>query len=108
MTGLGEITFGDMRAMLAEGSHREMLAIICADATAARRDRRALVLRHPDLAQKLTEQPLNFRLPEHWNGGIPPETWREMPNDSPLRPALLALVAEAEAREARHLPSTAA
>jgi hypothetical protein len=77
-----------------------MIRISCAQATSERINRRAQVLRHEDLAKKLTQQPLNFTKPEHWNGAIPPETWREMPNDSPLRPALLALVAEAQRREA--------
>lgn len=94
------ISLDDARELIAEGSMREMIRISCAQATSARIARRALVLRHPDLAERLTQQPLNFTRPEHWNGAIPPETWREMPNDSPLRPALLQLVAEAEAREA--------
>lgn len=95
-----EISFDDVSALIAEGGLREMIRISVAQATSERTARRALVLRHPDLAQRLTQQPLNFTKPEHWNGAIPPETWREAPNDSPLRPALLELVAEAEAREA--------
>jgi hypothetical protein len=96
-----EISFDDVSALVAEGGLREVMTIACKQATADRLERRALVLRHPDLAQRLTQQPLNFTKPEHWNGAIPPETWREMPNDSPLRPALLELVAEAQQREAR-------
>lgn len=95
-----EISFGDVQALIVEGSLREMIRISVAQSTSERINRRALVLRHPDLAQRLTQQPMNFVKPEHWNGAIPPETWREMPNDSPLRPALLDLVAEAQAREA--------
>ena len=34
--------------------------------------RRAAVLRHADLARKLTEYPLNYTRPAQWNGFIPP------------------------------------
>lgn len=76
--------------------------------------RRALVLRHPDLAQKLCSQLIGYSRPENWNGWIPPATVPDMsagaegpttsgpgymPNDSPRRAALVALVAEAERRE---------
>lgn len=98
------ISLDDVSALIAEGSLREVIRISVSQATSDRIARRALVLRHPDLAQRLTEQPLNFTKPEHWNGAIPPETWREEPNNSPLRPALLELIAEAEARESQPYP----
>lgn len=68
--------------------------------------RRALVLRHPDLAQKLTEPPLRHTTPEHWTGYIPPAYdavalgGAQPINTSPARAALVALLAEAEARSA--------
>lgn len=37
--------------------------------SAARRD---LVLRHPDIARRLTEPPIGYRRPEDWTGWIPP------------------------------------
>lgn len=56
---------------------------------------KAAVLACPDLAVKLTEDPLNYAKPEQWNGGIPPETFGGEHNDSARREALIALVAEA-------------
>jgi hypothetical protein len=65
----------------------------------ARRDaRRAAVLAHSDLAERLTQPPLNYATPEQWHGGVGPETWKGGQNDSPRRAALLELVAEAERR----------
>lgn len=63
-------------------------------------ERRASVLRYPDLAKKLTEEPHCWTKPERWNGYIPPALWNQAPNKSPQRAALLALVAEAERRDA--------
>ncbi len=89
--------------------------------TEARRaadERRRRVLAHSDLAQRLTQQPLNFSSPEKWNGYVPPATgfWGpvsdprpgsgepryEVPNDSPCYYALCELgraVAERERGE---------
>jgi hypothetical protein len=64
--------------------------------------RRGLVLAYPDIAVKLTEQPLNFSAPEKWTGFIPPSTLcTGALNTSPVRPALLALVHAAEQRNGR-------
>lgn len=41
--------------------------------------RRARVLAHPDLAQRLTDPPLRLRSPERWSGWIP---LRELPQES--------------------------
>lgn len=98
------IEIEDVRALLQEGGLREVIAVACREVADANAYRRALILRHPDLAVKLTKQPLNFTAPEFWNGSLPPEMWNQVRNDSPRRPALLALVAEAEKRE-RHLRS---
>lgn len=96
------VEIDDVRALLAEGGMRELIAAACRETADASARRRALVLRHDDLAKRLTVQPLNFTTPEHWNGSLPPEMWNQVRNDSPRRPVLLALVAEAERRE-RHL-----
>lgn len=61
--------------------------------------RRAMVLRHPDLAARLCEPPIGYREPWQWNGYIPPDTFTGNHNDSPQRAALVAIAAEAEARE---------
>lgn len=65
--------------------------------------RRGLVLRQPDLAAKLTEPPLKYARPEQWTGFIPPATTcTGALNPTPVRPVLLALVAEAEHRQHRN------
>lgn len=82
--------------------------------------RRARVLAHPDLVQRLTERPLRFTDPYRWNGWIPPRSLPEEPcgsecgrhsrgacsathqaslNDSPYRRALVEIAAEAYRRE---------
>lgn len=61
--------------------------------------RRELVLRHPDIAVRLTQPPLRYTRPEVWNGWIPPLTWREQINDSPRRKALMEIVAAAQKAE---------
>lgn len=65
-------------------------------------DLRDLVLGHPDLADRLVAIPIGCTTPQHWNGYIPPlmtaaEAGRR--NDSPRRPALIELVAEAMERD---------
>lgn len=60
---------------------------------------RDAVLAHPDLAAKLTQQPLDYTRPEQWNGFVPPELWNGQINDSPRRAALVELVDEAMRRD---------
>jgi hypothetical protein len=63
---------------------------------------RELVLAHPDLAERLTLPPIDCVSAAHWNGFIPPlMTCAEggKRNDSPRRPALIEVCAEAMARE---------
>lgn len=63
----------------------------------ARRDR---VLKHPDIAAKLTRHPLNFTRPEVWNGYIPPAFDSDRTeNASPQRKALIAICQEVMQRE---------
>lgn len=60
---------------------------------------RDLVLRHPEIARRLTEPPIGYARPEQWNGYVPPVLWREQLNDSPQRMALLDLIAAARQAE---------
>lgn len=63
--------------------------------------RRELVLKHPDLRDQLVGYLIGYSKPENWNGWIPPATdAKGARNNSPRRAALIALVAEAERREA--------
>jgi hypothetical protein len=77
--------------------------------------RRARVLRHEDIAQRLLEPPLRYSRPEVWNGYIPPATgpygakWPDddgrgygvddAPNTSPCRAALMDLLRAVVERE---------
>lgn len=72
-----------------------------AEARARREARRRLVLRHPDIAKRLTDagfMPFPFGRPDQWTEYVPPATWGHSRNGSPRRQALLALVSEAERR----------
>jgi hypothetical protein len=82
--------------------------------------RRARVLAHPDLAERLTEPPLGLRDPVQWSGWIPPRTMPEQAcaacrsarsdprrcrdphraplNQSPIRRQLVSIASEALAR----------
>jgi len=42
------------------------------DATTACQERRNRVLRHPEIAIRLTWPPLDYTLAENWNGYVPP------------------------------------
>lgn len=84
-------------------------------------ERRARVLAHPDLVERLTERPLALRDPEGWSGWIPPRTLPEdacpdcrthacagrphtaRANRSPYRQQLVDVAAEALRRE--HQPA---
>lgn len=76
-----------------------------AQARAAAQARRARVLAHPDLADRLTEQPLSYTRPDQWNGYVPPDTdaiptgGGYVRNDSPRRAVLVDICAEALRRE---------
>lgn len=67
-------------------------------------ERRARVLRYPDLAARLTQRPLEFSTPEKWNGYVPPKTVPTLdgykPNDSATRAVLVEICAEALRRDA--------
>lgn len=70
-------------------------------------ERIKLVLAHPDLAEQLKSNLIGYTRPENWNGYIPPAEipgpagapGYYVPNPSPRRAALVALVDEAQRRE---------
>ncbi len=70
-----------------------------AEALARCRERSARVLSHQDLAVLLIERPICHEKPDRWNGYVPPAMWREEPNNSPVRAALVDICAEALRRE---------
>ncbi len=93
------LTYDDVRGLKADGELGKFIKFHMAEAQRAAAHRRGLVLRYPDLAAKLTEPPIGFTRPEMWNGYIPPATdCMGAMNTARCRPALLALVAEAERR----------
>lgn len=63
-------------------------------------ERRRAVLAHPDLAERLCEDPLGYARPDQWTGFIPPAMWNQQPNTSPRRKALVEIYEEALARGA--------
>jgi hypothetical protein len=69
-------------------------------------ERRAAVLRHPDLAAQLCDAPLSLTAPEKWTGFVPPETCEarqhQVRNDSPYRIQLAAIVTVAQQRDGRN------
>ena len=63
---------------------------------------RELVLKHPDLAERLTLWPVGHSAAQNWNGYIPPPMTCAnggRHNDSARRTALIAIVAEAMERD---------
>jgi hypothetical protein len=71
--------------------HRVRKQAIAADS--AVRERRAMVLRHRDLAARLCLPPLSYARPEQWNGYIPVDG--PSPKGPETRAALLDIEAEA-------------
>ncbi|MCM1943180.1 hypothetical protein NC239_33755 [Streptomyces sp. G3] len=93
------LSLADAQALMKDGDVGRLIKHHMAEAQRAAAHRRGLVLRYPDLAEKLTQAPINHSRPDVWNGFIPPATdCTGAINTAPCRPALLALVAEAEAR----------
>lgn len=86
----------DVAAMRQQGDLKAFIQQGMRDAAAENARRKALVRRHPDLQDRLEKLPGQ----RQWSGYIAPDTWNGKPNDSPIRVQLLAIVAEAEAREA--------
>lgn len=93
-----DLTDDDLRALHRDGDLTTYIKTQLADGARRRAERRALVLRHPDLAARLTQPPLPYTSPEHWGGHLGADTWTGRPNTSPERAALLEIVAEAEQR----------
>jgi hypothetical protein len=84
----------------------EVIRALYADAgkqaVATRDEQRHLVLRHEDLAARLTMPPLDYKTPQQWNGYIPPfmvlAADRYVRNGSPQRVHLIAIVRQAMER----------
>lgn len=91
----------DVRAMRQQGDLAEFIRAGMAEGKRNAAARRALILRHPDIAAKLLLPPLNYKFPEQWAGAMPPENWGGSLNNAPERRAILALVEEAEAADAK-------
>lgn len=94
----------DVRDLRQQGDLLTLIKQAQATSRAENARRRALVLKHPDLAARLCEPPLRHTTPEHWTGYIPPAydaialSGAQPINTSPARAALVALLTEAEAR----------
>jgi hypothetical protein len=87
----------DLGAMRLEGDLKRMWAGVGKQAKADNERRKRLVLAHPDLAERLGKPPINIR-PDAWSGFVAQEIGASGINNSPIRRALAALVAEAERR----------
>jgi len=87
----------DLGQMRLEGDLARMWKGVGAQAKAENERRKKLVLAHPDLAERLGKPPINIR-PDAWSGFVAQEIGASGINNSPIRRALAALVAEAERR----------
>jgi hypothetical protein len=109
-----DISEQDVPELRAQGDLITFIKQGIAAARAENARRRALVLRYPDLAERLIEPPLRHTTPEHWTGYVPPASdapslgGAEPINHSPARKALAAIVAEAEHRAATGQKASAA
>lgn len=85
----------DITALRQQGDLGKFLRQAREQEAATNAARKHLVYRHPDLIDQL-------RLigQDPWNGRIPPAEWGGAINTSPIRAALIAIVAEAEKRTA--------
>jgi hypothetical protein len=87
----------DLGAMRLDGDLARMWTGVGQQAKDDNARRKALVLAHPDLAERIGKAPINIR-PDAWTGYVPMEIGVNGINRSPIRRALAALVAEAEQR----------
>ncbi|MET8080069.1 hypothetical protein [Streptomyces sp. NPDC005303] len=96
---ISPLTYDDVKGLKADGELGKFIKFHMGEAQRAAAHRRGLVLRYPDIAAKLAQPPIGFSTPDKWNGYIPPSTdCTGAMNTARCRPALLALVAEAERR----------
>lgn len=87
------------RSTFLPGDRQAMYADLVRDQHEENQARRDLVLRHPDIAARLTKYPFRYPQPEDWNGYMPPEMWRGARNDSPYRALLVRMLDDAENAE---------
>lgn len=98
-----------MRELAVRASRRGVVIDVTTNA-----ERRAVVLRHPDLAAKLCDPPLRFARPEQWTGYIAPaldqigDANLTRRNTSPCRAQAVEIYAEACRREGVSLPEAVA
>ena len=105
---MNELTEDDAQAMRKQGDLGPFIVRGMREAAAVNETRRRAVLRYPDIAARLTEQPLNYASPEQWGGFIPPNTTATGAiNPSPIRVALLRIVYDAEQRANQPRQATA-
>lgn len=91
----------DIRLLRADGDLAAYLHQAIAAARALCDRRRAMVLAQYDLAERLTQPPINSARPDCWNGYVAPERLETgQLNPSPIRAALLGIVTEAQQRRA--------
>ena len=64
--------FAEFVATHNPGSRLHRIGIQVLRAHTTNQQRREAVLRHEDLAKRLTQPPLNYARPDQWNGYIPP------------------------------------
>lgn len=86
-------------------TYRNRLGAARDSAIEHREAQRALLLRHPDIADWLREPPLKLSTPANWSGYLPGAWLPEdqygnvRPNPSPIRAQILAALMAAAARE---------
>ncbi|MFI1889862.1 hypothetical protein [Streptomyces jumonjinensis] len=88
-----DVTPADIRAARREGDLRTLLRHLTTQAATEAEQRRALVMRHPDLADRITQL-----IGPGWNGYLAPPEWRGTLNTSPIRARLAEIITEAERR----------
>jgi hypothetical protein len=98
--GPQELTEDDVRALRQQKDLMRMMREAGREAAVKDQARKELVLRYPDLAERLAKEH-GLSSADKWNGRIPPEfTGGGARNPWPIRTALVEIVAEAEARAA--------
>jgi len=96
----------EVAEMRQQGDWKAYRRAVRSEAMAVCTIRKTAVLAHPDLAEKLTENPCAFSRPELWSGYVPSATVElkhsQRANDSPYRAQLVAIVAEAQIRDGKN------
>lgn len=95
----------EIAEMRAQGDFEAYRKAVHRQAIDLRNTRRAAVLAHPDLAERLKSAPLSVAEPRQWSGFVPPATVERRHSasliNSPVRAQLVAIVTEAQRRDGR-------